>query len=163
MKDIKGRPIVKGDDVLIIEQNSQKVPATVIGLSNTKIKLQLREGTITVPHESVQLQKIVARGQDDRKTSTLLENIFKTTNPVRHSRDAVPGIDLNTLRLFGVGFDNHLPAMRITEDQKKINSCGKVYRLLKEAFDEIQDDEELEDVAEAIAKVAAYLGNKMEF
>jgi len=52
--------------------------------------------------------------------------------------------------------------MRITESQKKYNTYGKLYRMLKEAFETSVEDEDLQDVAEAIAKVAAYVGKKME-
>jgi len=165
MKDIKGRTIKKGDDVLIIEEK-RKVPGTVLGVGKTKIKLQLREGILLVNQDEVKLQKIVATGglQENRRTTGLLIEIFKDTKPqsVVSSRDNIPGIGLDTLRFFGVGFDKHHPAMRLTEEQRKYNTYGKIYRLLKEAFDEAYKDEELNDVAKAIAEIASYLNKKME-
>jgi len=160
MKDIKGKIIKKGDDVLIIENNG-KVPASVIGIGTTKVKLQLREGTIVVKQDEVKLQKISAMGlQNNRKTDTLVEEMFKGTQP-KLASDMTPGVELNTLRLFGVGFDSKHPAMRIDENQRKYNTYGKVYRLLKEAFDITSDDDDLGDVAEAISKIASYLDKKM--
>lgn len=160
MKDIKGKDIKKGDDVLIIENNG-KVPASVIGIGQTKVKLQLREGTIVVKQDEVKLQKLSATGlQNNRKTDSLVEEMLKTAKP-KLASDMTPGVGLDTLRLFGVGFDTKHPAMRIDENQRKYNTYGKVYRLLKEAFDITSDEEELSDIAEAISKIASYLDKKM--
>jgi hypothetical protein len=162
MKDIKGRIVKKGDDVIVLE-NGNRVPATVLGVNKTKVKLKLREGVVIVNQSDVNIQKIVAKGLiDNKNTSGLLEDIFKNTNPVKNSRDNIPGIQLDTLRIFGVGFDTKHPAMRVDENQQRINNYGKVYRLLKEAFDVSCEDEELTDVAEAISKLATYLSNKMD-
>lgn len=162
MKDIKGNIVKKGDNVLIIEHNDNKVPATILGVGKTKVKLQLKQGTIVVEQTEVAVQLIKAKGlQGSRKTSSLVESLLKDTNPTISARDNVPGVGLDTLRLFGVGFDTKHPAMRLTESQKQYNSYGTVYRLLKEAFDKAAEDDNLEDVAEAISKIALYLGNKM--
>lgn len=159
MKDIKGKNIVSGDDVLILEGN-KRVPATVLAIGKTKIKFQLREGVVVCNRGDVNLQKITAGVITEKDTSGLLKEVMKDIIPIGVPTGMGAGIDLETLRFFGAGFDKN-SNMRLSESQKKYSTYGKLYRLLKEAFDEASEDDELQEVAIAISKVAKYLNDKM--
>lgn len=163
MKDNKGKNINIGDTITI-QSGIKRMAFDVDSLSDGKLYVTIdgKKAFLTEAYVNKNVTKVEML-EDKPDVRGMLAEVLKDTNANYNVEDdGIGHLDLDELRFAGVGLEKNHMSMALNEDNVTLTKYGKIYSLLKEAFEISSEVEVLDEVSKSISNIANVLKKQIQ-